>query len=116
MNIVYLNFNFFFFPSHLTLHRKELRKRPQRMFRMDKINPSHWESVSRILKQGVGMSTLPCVKIRAIRDAAREISLLHKKEQGEKTSLGADEFLPIFIFCVIQAEMDHPCALCKLYV
>jgi len=28
--------------------------------------------------------------------------------------LGADDFLPIFIFCVVQAEMERPCALCVL--
>ena len=90
---------------------KELRKRPQGMFRIEKTSPSHWQSVARILKQGVGMSTLPCVKLRAIVDAAREISQLHDTEHGGKELLGADEFLPIFIFCVVRAEMERPCAL-----
>eukprot|EP00536_Pseudo-nitzschia_multiseries_P016844 jgi/Psemu1/263906/estExt_Genewise1Plus.C_12630002 len=90
---------------------KELRKRPQGMFRIEKISPSHWQSVANILKQGVGMSTLPCVKLRAIVDAAREISQLHGKEHGDQKLLGADEFLPIFIFCVVRAEMERPCAL-----
>jgi hypothetical protein len=90
---------------------KELRKRPQGMFRIHKISPSHWQSVARILKQGVGMSTLPCVKLRAIVDAAREISQLHETEHNGHELLGADEFLPIFIFCVIRAEMERPCAL-----
>jgi len=93
---------------------KELRKRPQDMFRIDTISPSHWQSVSNILKQGVGMSTLPCVKLRAIVDAAREISQLHRKEHSDEKLLGADEFLPIFIFCVVRAEMEHPCALSNL--
>lgn len=90
---------------------QELRKRPQGMFRIDKISPSHWQSVARILKQGVGMSTLPCVKLRAIVDAAREISQLHEREHNGRELLGADEFLPIFIFCVVRAEMERPCAL-----
>jgi len=93
---------------------KELRKRPQGIFRIDKISPSHWQSVARILKQGVGMSTLPCVKLRAIVDAAREISQLYERENSEQALLGADKFLPIFIFCVVQAEMERPCALCVL--
>jgi hypothetical protein len=121
---------------------QELRKRPQGMFRipMDKTSPSHWQSVADILKQGVGMSTLPCAKLRAIVDAAREISKLYNQEhdqsgkqiherippdddgtasddrrEGEvaRDHLGADDFLPIFIFCVVRAEMERPCALCK---
>jgi Vacuolar sorting protein 9 (VPS9) domain len=59
------------------------------------------------------MSTLPCVKLRAIVDAAREISRLHEREHGQASLLGADDFLPIFIFCVVRAEMERPCALCK---
>ena len=59
------------------------------------------------------MSTLPCVKLQAIVEAAREISLLHDREHGEDVILGADDFLPIFIFCVVRAEMERPCALCK---
>ena len=59
------------------------------------------------------MSTLPCVKLRAIVDAAREISQLHEAEHNGTEHLGADEFLPIFIFCVVRAEMERPCALSK---
>jgi hypothetical protein len=121
---------------------QELRKRPQGMFRipLDKTSPSHWQSVANILKQGVGMSTLPCAKLRAIVDAAREISKLYnqehnhaakqrherippgddrtasddkKEEEAAEEHLGADDFLPIFIFCVVRAEMERPCALCK---
>jgi hypothetical protein len=108
---------------------KELRKRPQGFFRIpeDKMSPSHWSSVATILKEGVGLSTLPCAKLRAIVEAAREISRLYSSEHdvsehpvhsGERAAdykhLGADDFLPIFIFCVIQAEMDRPCALVVL--
>ena len=28
---------------------------------------------------------------------------------------GADDFLPIFIFCVVKAEIERPCALCKAF-
>jgi hypothetical protein len=94
---------------------QELRKRPQTLFRIpeDKISPSDWQSVAQILKHGVGLSTLPCVKLRAIVEAAREISLLYEREHGNKQVLGADDFLPIFIFTVVRAEMERPCALCK---
>ena len=104
------------FEQYFPFHSQELRKRSQGMFRIDKISPSHWQSVARILKQGVGMSTLPCVKLRAIVDAAREISQLYEREHGKQALLDANQFLPIFIFCVVRAEMERPCALCKLCV
>ena len=71
------------------------------------------QSVADILKQGVGNSTLPCAKLRAIVDAAREISELHVQEHnGNDLTGGADDFLPVFIFCVVQANLERPCALC----
>jgi len=109
---------------------KELRKRPQKMFRIreDEIDPTIWSSVSNILKEGVGHSTLPCAKLRAIVESAREICRLFasssdRSERAKATgdanenrgvNLGADDFLPIFIYCVVQAEMERPCALCVL--
>ena len=58
-------------------------------------------------------------------DAATEISRLYRDEltttdtskdvdDDNPKHMGADDFLPIFIFCVIRAEMERPCALCKL--
>jgi hypothetical protein len=68
-------------------------------------------------------------------DAAKEIiyvfSQEHAKKHGEdeakgrltsegesngalqKSTLGADDFLPIFIYSVVRADMERPCALCK---
>lgn len=102
----------------------ELRRRPQSMLRIpaDKVSPSGWSSVSTILNEGVGMSTLPCAKLRAIVDSAKEIARVYAVEKlrdGESTAeakdeFGADDFLPIFIYCVVQAEMERPCALCVL--
>eukprot|EP00549_Striatella_unipunctata_P019264 CAMPEP_0118719266 /NCGR_PEP_ID=MMETSP0800-20121206/29359_1 /TAXON_ID=210618 ORGANISM="Striatella unipunctata, Strain CCMP2910" /NCGR_SAMPLE_ID=MMETSP0800 /ASSEMBLY_ACC=CAM_ASM_000638 /LENGTH=359 /DNA_ID=CAMNT_0006626575 /DNA_START=87 /DNA_END=1166 /DNA_ORIENTATION=+ len=97
---------------------EELRKRPQSSFNIPHSN-SGWSSVSRILHDGVGKKTLPCSKLRAIVDAANQVSLLysseHPKKDGEdEMVLGADDFLPIFIYCVVRAEMERPCALCVL--
>ena len=98
----------------------ELRQRPQANMRIprDQQSPSGWASASRILNEGVGMSTLPCAKLRAIVDSATEISRLYVQEkhvgEGSQQELGADDFLPIFIYCVVQAEMERPCALCVL--
>ncbi|EED87793.1 predicted protein [Thalassiosira pseudonana CCMP1335] len=109
---------------------KALENKPQSYF---KIQPEHrsrsdWKSVSTILEEGVGRSTLPCVKLRAIVDAAKEITRLDSEERScfpEKSffdapvltktvTLGADDFLPIFIFCFVQAKIERPCALCAL--
>lgn len=103
---------------------KELKRRPQSAFRIpsDKESPSSWSSASSILNEGVGMSTLPCAKLRAIVDSAKEITRVYAEEahlrshavtEGSNDELGADDFLPIFIYCVVQAEMERPCALCK---
>lgn len=96
---------------------QELQKRSQEhdVFRIPdcSISPSNWQSVAGILRQGVGNNTLPCAKLRAIVDAAREISELHIQEHnGKDLSGGADDFLPVFIFCVVQANLERPCALC----
>ena len=80
-------------------------------------SPSGWRSVIDILREGVGRSTLPCNKLKAIVDAGKEIGRLSKVEHpggvSGNTILGADDFLPIFIYCVVNADIDRPCALCK---
>lgn len=126
---------------------QELRKRPQSYFKIhpDDQSPTNWDSVSKILSMGVGMSTLPCEKLQAIVDAAKEVARLYDDEHNSKTknlkdgmnddenekqstiprnlsrssfqkekTLSADDFLPIFIFCVVRAELERPCALCVL--
>jgi hypothetical protein len=64
---------------------QELRKRPQSFFKIPRKeqSPSDWISVSRIMKEGIGMSTLPCAKLRAIVDAAKEITRLYIQEHGD---------------------------------
>ncbi len=61
-------------------------------------------------------------------DAAKEISQLDAEERSvfpdatffdatvvtKVKALGADDFLPIFIFCFVQAKIERPSALCKL--
>ena len=111
------------FPSRA----QELRKRPQIYFRiqLEQEGLSKWDPVSDLLKN-VSLSTLPSAKLRAIVDAASELYRLYRIENSEGSAdslvtpnlveskdLGADDFLPIFIFCVMRAEMERPCALCK---
>ena len=96
----------------------ELRRRPPEFFRLKNDELNHnWSTVTKILSEGVGLSTLPCTKLRAIVEAAREIFRIIKPTDTKVDSngvLGADDFLPIFIYCVVQAEMERPCALCVL--
>lgn len=105
----------------------ELRKRNQDRFRLPEaeLHTESFASVQSILKEGVGQSTLPCVKLRAIVDAAREITrlvashgrhspLFQSVDLIQKFNLGADDFLPIFIFCVVKTELERPCALSVL--
>lgn len=109
-------------------HTQELRRHPQRYFRIPALQGkglSKWDPVSHLLKN-VASSTLPSVKLRAIVDAASELFRLYRvassSEDGarpvtnkrEIKDLGADDFLPIFIYCVVFAEMERPVALCAL--
>lgn len=101
---------------------RELRRRPRSFFRLRVDSPSDWRSATRMLRVGVGLSTLPCEKLQAVVDAAKEIARLFAEEHrddddggvGASVSLGADDFLPVFIYCVVRAELERPCALCVL--
>ena len=62
-----------------------LRNKSQTFFNVDPkhISSSEWNSVSRIILEGIGLSTLPCTKLRAILYAAKEIMRLNKEEKTE---------------------------------
>jgi len=96
-----------------------LKQQSQSYFKIKKEtqSPSGWHSVITILDEGVGRSTLPCNKLNAIVGAGKEIgrlSILEHPSTSGHSSLGADDFLPIFIYCVVNAGIDRPCALCAL--
>ena len=42
-----------------------------------------------------------------------EESFFDGKVVTKTKALGADDFLPIFIFCFVQANIERPSALCK---
>ena len=74
--------------------------------------------------------------MQAVVESAKEITRLHSvehsnieqpqdasnvKESNDQINsvikanvLGADDFLPIYIFCIIRSEMERPCALMAL--
>lgn len=101
---------------------RELSRKSGEFFSMSEHTIHLWESVAKILKEGVGLSSLPCIKLRAIVDAASEINRIFENLKGGEENkeidgydhIGADEFLPVFIYCVVKAEMERPCALCVL--
>ena len=116
-------------PHQFRFIGKALVDKPQTFFRVPKEHRSRsdWKSVSRILEEGVGRSTLPCIKLRAVVDAAKEISQLESEERTifpdstffdgavvtHAKALGADDFLPIFIFAFVRSKIERPYAVCK---
>ena len=107
----------------------ELRKRPPSFFGVPQMpNESEaWMSAASILKETLERCTLPCAKLRAIVQAAREIARICSEYNKSATDanknseqieglpqLGADQFLPILIYCVVLSDIERPCALCVL--
>ena len=91
---------------------KELRKKSPSYFGIP--SQHNWEKVSQILHKGVSQSTLPCLKLRAIVEAAKEISKILVEEVQDTASMSADVFLPIFVYCVVQSNLERPFALSVL--
>jgi len=89
-----------------------LSMRPQSYFNLAHENPTGYSSVIAILKEGVGRSSLPCMKMRAIVDASK--GLLRTNKNATVDDLGADEFLPALVYCVVMSRIERPCALCEL--
>jgi Vacuolar sorting protein 9 (VPS9) domain len=92
----------------------ELQKKPADFFRIPHGSDRDWSFAIDTLAQGVGQSTLPCVKLKAIVATAREIFRVLELKSTSCASLGADDFLPIFIYCVVHAKLERPCALVVL--
>ncbi|KAJ8604063.1 hypothetical protein CTAYLR_001750 [Chrysophaeum taylorii] len=96
------------------------RSRPQSFFGipLHQISPSSWESAIYQLAN-IASYTLPCDKLDALLAAAKEIPNLYIAEHpGTNAHLGADDFLPIFIYVLINANIPLLylkiilCALC----
>ena len=91
-------------------------------------SPSNWERARNMLKEGIGKSTLPCDKLDAIVRSAGEIVKIFEEERsclidvaggkaggsGKTIALGADDFLPIFISCVVRSSLDRMVSLSVL--
>ena len=71
------------------------------------------------MKTGIGKSTLPSDKLAAIIRCAKEIMRLYKEEHPvelnkEQIPLGADDFLPVFIFTVLRSDLGRAASLLAL--
>jgi len=78
-----------------------------------------WDPVVKVLRDGVERSTLPCIKVQAILRAASVLNDIYDEQRRSSrhdivSRMGADEFLNIFILCVVRSGMERPCALCAL--
>lgn len=95
-----------------------LRLKDQSYFKIsnESQSPSKWRTVIDIFSSGMIKSALPCQKMHSIVHAAKEIGRLIVKEHPltATKSLGADEVLPIFIYCFVNSEIEKPCSLCAL--
>jgi len=94
-----------------TLHFKcqAARSRPQSFFGipLHHISPSSWESAIYQLSN-IGSYTLPCDKLDALLAAAKEIPQLFLAEHpGTSAHLGADDFLPIFIYVLVNSDIPN---------
>ena len=86
---------------------KQLLLQPQSYFGiiLKNISPSSWEKVVHMLKE-IRSHTLPHDRLQALVAAAKEIpELFILEHQGTDKPLGADEFLPIFIYVLVRAEI-----------
>jgi len=95
--------------EEFALQRKciRARSRPQTFYGIpiQHISPSSWESAIYQLAN-IGAYTLPCDKLDALLAAAKEIPALYRVEHpGTDTHLGADDFLPIFIYVLVNAKV-----------
>ncbi|TFJ87799.1 hypothetical protein NSK_001146 [Nannochloropsis salina CCMP1776] len=90
--------------------------RPQSFFgiAVENISISSWEAAVGHLRRLSGeITTLPSDKLDALVAAVREIHACHRREHGDATDLhlGADEFLPVFIYVVSQCGISRLVAL-----
>ncbi|CBJ25693.1 conserved unknown protein [Ectocarpus siliculosus] len=89
---------------------EEARGKPQTYHGVptSNISPSGWSSSMRLL-QTVGLFTLPCDKLDALMAVAHDIPALHRVEHpgDNASSLGADDFLPIFIYVLVNSRVEN---------
>lgn len=102
-----------FASAEVDLQRKmsALEHQPQSFYgvTIDSLSPSSWEAVVVMIQQ-LRSLTLPHDRLAALVSAAKAVPSLFMLEHPEATRpLGADEFLPIFIYILVRAcRSSHP--------
>lgn len=97
------------------LQRKisQLSHQPQSYYGVSigSISPSSWDEVVYLLRN-IRSKTLPHDRLNALLAAAKGVPALFMREHpGAAAVLGADEFLPIFIYVLVRAQLPHLLAL-----
>lgn len=88
------------------------QSRPQSFFGIpvENISISSWEAATEHLRRLSGeVTTLPSDKLDALVAAVREVHACYRREHGEAIGLhlGADDFLPVFIYVVSQCGISR---------
>lgn len=82
--------------------------RPQTFFgiHVSQISISSWESGVEKLRVIGSETTLPSNKVDALVAAVKEMHSLYRKEHPGSSALGADDFLPIFLYAVAHCDIS----------
>lgn len=91
-----------------------LKHKPQSFFgiAVEHMSPSSWEPAVSAFSRVSSVYSIPVDKLDALVVAAKLIPELHEKEhprtsggEGKQNSLGADDMLPIFIYCIVMSDI-----------
>lgn len=94
----------------------KITHQPQSFFGIpvSQISPSGWEAVV-VLMRDIRSRTLPHDRLEALLLTAKEIPLHFQREHAssveDNVTLGADDFLPIFIYIIARAQIPDMLAL-----
>lgn len=89
-----------------------LRSKSQSFFGIvpESLSPSNWASASAKLKD-VDKVSLPYMKRAHLLAACKEIYCVYHAEHPMNAPMSADDFIPAFIYVLIQSGLDDPVAL-----
>ncbi|KAF0686290.1 Aste57867_21896 [Aphanomyces stellatus] len=76
-------------------------------------SPTQWGDAVRALRE-IDAMNLPVDKLRKLLDAANAIHALYQLEHGDDKVLSGDDFLPIFIYVIVHAQLQNPLVLLRV--
>ncbi|RQM28948.1 hypothetical protein B5M09_005236 [Aphanomyces astaci] len=74
---------------------------------------SGWRDAIRVLKE-VDAMYLPVDKMRKLLECALTVHRTFQREHGHSQVLSGDDFLPIFIYVIVNADMSNPLVLLRV--